>query len=259
MADFPNSTYTPRTVTNVDGVVYDAGETSRIFAEDINKANDEIVAIENYLDNLSPSSPLRLDFNSGNTYLESGVATPRKQFGFLIIADNTIGTLRYMVASQPHRSPGFGFNNDVIYPYSVLWKGIFTSSSNAITYVGIGSTALFDVDMGAGFRYQAGELRAYVFGQDTNEEPLQKISDALSVTVDTPHEYEIRQISNAVGWEFYIDGVLVYTADITGFSTEFTNYGSDFLTMIKRTVAGGYPSVEAWNVRIALEFSSLWP
>lgn len=48
-ASYPDNIYQPRTVENKDGVVYNANETKRLFAEDINKANEEIVAIQNAL------------------------------------------------------------------------------------------------------------------------------------------------------------------------------------------------------------------
>lgn len=48
-ASYPDNIYQPRTVENKDGVTYNAGETKRLFAEDINKANEEIVAIQNAL------------------------------------------------------------------------------------------------------------------------------------------------------------------------------------------------------------------
>jgi hypothetical protein len=49
MAQYPNAIYTPRTMANRPGVVYDAAKTKVIFAEDFNKDRDEIVAIENAL------------------------------------------------------------------------------------------------------------------------------------------------------------------------------------------------------------------
>lgn len=49
MADFPGAIAEPRVVENVDGTVYDPEETTRIFAEDVNGANEEIVAIEETL------------------------------------------------------------------------------------------------------------------------------------------------------------------------------------------------------------------
>lgn len=48
-ASYPDNIYQPRTVENKDGVVYNANEAKRLFAEDINKANEEIVAIQNAL------------------------------------------------------------------------------------------------------------------------------------------------------------------------------------------------------------------
>lgn len=48
-AQYPETIYTPRTKANQQGVVYDENETERIFAEDIKKLDDEVVAIENFL------------------------------------------------------------------------------------------------------------------------------------------------------------------------------------------------------------------
>lgn len=49
MPDYPTSTYSPRTISNVPGVTYDASKTTRFYAEDLNKTNDEVVAIEETL------------------------------------------------------------------------------------------------------------------------------------------------------------------------------------------------------------------
>lgn len=48
-AQYPNSIYTPRTMVNRVGVVYDSDKTKVIYAEDINKDRDEIVALQNEL------------------------------------------------------------------------------------------------------------------------------------------------------------------------------------------------------------------
>jgi len=52
MANYPNSIYSPRTKQNKSGVVYDADKTTVVFAEDINKSDDEVVAIETELGTL---------------------------------------------------------------------------------------------------------------------------------------------------------------------------------------------------------------
>lgn len=49
MADYPAAIYSPRTMANRPGVVYDAAKTKVIYAEDFNKDRDEIVAIETEL------------------------------------------------------------------------------------------------------------------------------------------------------------------------------------------------------------------
>lgn len=49
MTAYPGAVYAPRTVANKSGIVYDADKDTILFAEDINKATDEIVAIETEL------------------------------------------------------------------------------------------------------------------------------------------------------------------------------------------------------------------
>jgi len=52
MASYPNSIYSPRTKENKSGVVYDEDKTSVAFAEDMNKSDAEVVAIETELGTL---------------------------------------------------------------------------------------------------------------------------------------------------------------------------------------------------------------
>ena len=49
MADFPDSIYSPRTMVNRTGIVYDALKTKVIYAEDFNNDRAEIVAIEEFV------------------------------------------------------------------------------------------------------------------------------------------------------------------------------------------------------------------
>jgi hypothetical protein len=49
MADFPASTFTPRTTQNLPGITYDPTKTKIGFAEDYSLPAAEIVAIENTL------------------------------------------------------------------------------------------------------------------------------------------------------------------------------------------------------------------
>lgn len=49
MAEFPNGVYAPRTKENKNGVVYDETKSKNIYAEDISKLDDEVVAIEEFL------------------------------------------------------------------------------------------------------------------------------------------------------------------------------------------------------------------
>ncbi len=49
MGDFPNAIYSPRTIENRPGVVYDDNDTKTFFAEDHQQVTGEVVAIENAL------------------------------------------------------------------------------------------------------------------------------------------------------------------------------------------------------------------
>lgn len=49
MADYPNSIYDPRTKENAEGVEYDAEETTKLFAEDVTKLDDEVKATQTEL------------------------------------------------------------------------------------------------------------------------------------------------------------------------------------------------------------------
>lgn len=49
MADYPGSIYSPRTKNNKDGVEYDAGKATQLFAEDITKLDAEVVVMEENL------------------------------------------------------------------------------------------------------------------------------------------------------------------------------------------------------------------
>jgi len=49
MTDFPSSIYSPRTKSNRPGVEYDPDVETSIFAEDVSKLDDEVVALEGNL------------------------------------------------------------------------------------------------------------------------------------------------------------------------------------------------------------------
>lgn len=80
MATFPAGTYAPRTVENKTGIVYDAAKTKILFAEDINKANDEIVALQTFtrLPGAAPASPVAgsayFDTATNKLYVYTGAA-----------------------------------------------------------------------------------------------------------------------------------------------------------------------------------------
>ena len=82
MPSYPAGLFTPRTVANRTGISYDAAKTKVFYAEDINLATDEIVAIQETL-GLSPEGAFtsvvdRLDDIDTNFSNLGIVATQRK-------------------------------------------------------------------------------------------------------------------------------------------------------------------------------------
>jgi len=49
MTDFPSGVYTPRTKNNKSGVVYTPANDTQLYAEDVKKLDDEVVAMEKNL------------------------------------------------------------------------------------------------------------------------------------------------------------------------------------------------------------------
>ena len=49
MATYPGAVFSPRGLENKSGVVYDADQKTIFFAEDMEKTNDEVIAIETEL------------------------------------------------------------------------------------------------------------------------------------------------------------------------------------------------------------------
>lgn len=69
MADYPSSTYSPRTKANRSGVVYDPTKETIPFAEDLSKLDAEVVALETFLriPTSIPDSPV-----AGSAYFTVG-------------------------------------------------------------------------------------------------------------------------------------------------------------------------------------------
>ena len=68
MATYPAAVYSPRTKENKSGVVYDADKATVLFAEDIVKDDDEIVAVETELGTLPKGA-----FSDVKTRLAAGL------------------------------------------------------------------------------------------------------------------------------------------------------------------------------------------
>jgi len=71
MADYPDTIYSPRTIANRSGVVYDANKQTVIFAEDFQKPAAEIVAIETDLEARKYSITIIID--GGGSAITTGI------------------------------------------------------------------------------------------------------------------------------------------------------------------------------------------
>ena len=71
MADYPDTIYSPRTIANRSGVVYDATKQTVIFAEDFENPAAEIVAIETDLEARKYSITIIID--GGGSAITTGI------------------------------------------------------------------------------------------------------------------------------------------------------------------------------------------
>ena len=133
MAQYPSEIYTPRARENRSGVVYDADKKTVIFAEDINKSDDEVVAIENEL-GLNPKG----QFANVRERIEkilSGILTTK---GDLAVAVGPVGHWKMNDNAA---------NTTVVDDSGLGNNGTAQSNTNTLTAEGKINTALsFDTD-----------------------------------------------------------------------------------------------------------------
>lgn len=204
MADFPNSIFDPREVANVDGVVYEPGQTTRIFAEDVNKATAEIVAIETLLGSRPLGVPLfypveiYFPLHSVTGYLNSGFSSANYSAGSLVTGASP-ETQRYLAANAGVVSSGV--------PDAPAWElsmRVATShNTSMLSYFGRFSFDQITESKTVSFKIENAILYALV---DPGEDPTEvEITD---VTVTSEHDYMIRFSDAAGEYYFYVDGVL---------------------------------------------------
>lgn len=141
MPQYPNEMYTPRTVVNRPGVVYDPTKTKVQFAEDTNNPNAEIVAIEMVL-GLNPAGAYASvkAWLSALTSAIGSIVVPTKATGAEI---NTGTDDAKFATSKAIKDSDIAFLSDVsavlqvVYPVGAIF--IATVSTNPATLFGFGT------------------------------------------------------------------------------------------------------------------------
>ena len=216
MADFPATSYETRTVANVDGTTYDAAQTTRIFAEDVNQANAEIVAIEETFgeepggefqtvgERLTDAENRATDFfqlylrlGVGEAY-ESGGLTELPE-GILFNPTTTSNTTRYLSYYD-----GANYNRD----YEIV-KGEFTFDfvlnsvadvSALICYGGVG----FNLT-GVRFGFRVANNILWGIASNMDEDELEV--ELLTITANTKYNCRFKFDEETMKYRYYVNGV----------------------------------------------------
>jgi hypothetical protein len=96
MAYFPGSVFNPREIENKQGVIFSAGETTRLFAEDIIALDDEVVAIETGLFSVLDQAVKTTSMPTfAGAILDGpvGINTSRNDVDFMVLTQAVIAAL----------------------------------------------------------------------------------------------------------------------------------------------------------------------
>ena len=139
MAEFPNTIYEPRDIENKSGVVYDPTKKTTLFAEDIQKANEEIVAIETEL-GANPSG----SHGSVAGYLDFLNSAVAESFEYYINILRGRTTLAYFSYTGNQR-PFYIADNGDVYIAGLVMSGkntyciaVFKSTDDGMTFEQVG-------------------------------------------------------------------------------------------------------------------------
>lgn len=270
MADYPSSIADPRTVTNVAGVVYDAEETSRLFAEDVNNANEEIVAIEETLGinpqgdeatvadrlaSLEAAKPILFTFPSFDNYDVSGAINSPTYLSFRILASGSINDPRYLSSETPYGFSSFGEDANITLEFSAD----INSFTNAVAYMMLGSEPIASGSFGVGFKVVGTTLYACEVSSDENGDPEEFLNEIAGVSISSWHRYKIVYSYDLGNTLLYIDDVLVYTIELH--MTYFENVDTDkiFTFLCNRAIAGSSPYFDIANVCMSPTDTTIWP
>jgi len=181
MSDFPNSIYSPRTMQNRNGVEYNPENTKTFYAEDLNNISDEIVAIENWLKNMSEGS------------LWNGKIVPSVSLYALTLS------LKTLAGNNPSTSdPVFVMINGTIH---IITSALSVTCGSGTNWFGAGSSefATFEIDYFAylgynetdgvtlGFARLPGKTNYGQFSHSDTSEKFLAVSDESNAENSDPY------------------------------------------------------------------------
>lgn len=206
MADFPKSTYVPRTVQNRTGITYDPSETKRLYAEDISLPADELVAVENYLRNMIVYKP---DLCALGAFL--GSAIPYYGPSFMISYPLNISSATTDWAVQ-YPDTAYGYPDVTKNPYweFVLcfdWSNDFES---AISCLG-------EVWSGYGFGFKVDQSHIYAGYGDLSH--VAHFTSVGNTVKGAKYVFRI-EFEDGVSIKYFINQTLVHTVDLTSVSVD---------------------------------------
>lgn len=222
MVDFPTSIFAPRTVANVDGVTYEAEQTTRVFAEDINKATDEIVAIENILglnpegdfdtvverlDSFGGSEPFKLPgcnvFISGQYITAGGTVTPR-QYTVRLVSPSSGGGQAYLVQNAPYGLEPFVQSDLNFFEFTLG----FAQNASLTSYILFGSNEALGYQPGIGLKV-VGDVAYACLIKWVDEVFTEVTSEVLASGANITAVWRVVRNDVESRWDWYKDDVLV--------------------------------------------------
>lgn len=249
-ANYPAANYSPRIKANYEGVSYDPADTTRVFAEDVQKLDAEVVAVETELGLLPKGAyadvKTRLDampalikrnYIAGRFYLtttwdtitaflyeKTGTATAEMAFGGLKMYSG--GTMGNYVKIKQSQYNGYVYNPRFSNAPAFETVPASWSYTSQIVYFGLGDK---DTNF-LGFKWVADQVYAIAIYTDPDTEEQVLVSQSLGAYWPSAlrlYRCEFDGIDTA---KFYIGGVLVYT--MTGLSLMINGDFNDEATTI---------------------------
>lgn len=225
MAEYPIAVYSPRTKANRSGVVYDPTKTKQIFAEDVTKLDDEVVAIENilgtdpqgafatvkaWLEDLASATSLARKFNmmplvsTAFSYISASSTFFAGVYGQIRTSAvlNNIAVIGCWGGT-------LGVTGSLFLPRGICGRIKFQNFSNLSASFGLGGSVLLGYGEGVYFKFVNGNLYAtiYYFDIDT-EEYIETTELIVSPFSNSITDFSIIYNDDTDEFDFYVDNVL---------------------------------------------------